>query len=382
MPSENLFEEEKGNSLTKVYVGVGLIVLVIVGVVAFFAFRANQDRVAIAKDAKFEAATRDTTINMLSHIKFSSDEFRQQVLGKGRLERYERVNEDLYFTYPPASQEEFDEFADKFFIDKKKFEWAKEEDGKLTLGGYSAIIRDEKLYFFRTNLKNFKVDSSQMLTFPFNTVNYTISLKETKDFLEDKQVYGGNLAADASSRSIDPMILIANHGIMVGKPNEPSLQRLVQELLKDVEDNREKKIQRLVDFVSNEIAYSYTEALGGGETLKRPNEILMTREGDCSNKTILLASLLEQIGEDYLMVYCPKHITVAVPQGNFQNDNKMDIQWENKNWLIAETTLPGFQVGTTKVQDFNKITPINYVQRPKEKNKIFDASSMKVLEFR
>lgn len=382
MPSKSLFEEEKGNSLTKVYLGVGLIVLVIVGVVAFYAFRANQVRVADAKDAKFEADTRDTTINMLSHMKFSGEEFREQVLGKGRMERYERVNEDLYFTYPPASQEEFDEFTNKFFIDKKKLEMAKEEGGKLSLGGYSAIIRDEKPYFFRTNLKNFKVDPSQVLTFPFNAVNYTISLKETKDFLEDKQVYGGNLVADASSRSIDPMILIANHGIMVGKPNEPSLQRLVQDLLKDVGDNREKKIQRLVDFVSNEIEYSYTEALGGGETLKRPNEILMTRNGDCSNKTILLASLLEQIGEDYLMVYCPKHITIGIPQGNFPNDNKMDIEWENKTWLIAETTLPGFQVGTTKVQDFTKITPINYVQRPKEKNKIFDASSMKVLEFR
>jgi hypothetical protein len=169
---------------------------------------------------------------------------------------------------------------------------------------------------------------------------------------------------------------------MVGKPNEPSLQRLVKELLKDVPDNRESKIQRLLDFVTNEIEYNYTEALGGGETLKRPNEILATRNGDCSNKTILLASLLEQINEDYILLYCPKHITVAVPQGDFPNENKMDFEWERKNWLIAETTLPGFQVGKTIVKDFIKITPVNFVQRPKEKNIIFDASSMKVLEFR
>jgi hypothetical protein len=157
---------------------------------------------------------------------------------------------------------------------------------------------------------------------------------------------------------------------------------LVKDLLKDAGDNRESKIQRLVDFVSNEIEYSYTGAVGRSETLKRPNEVLLTRNGDCSNKTILLASLLEQIGEDYLLLYCPKHITVAVPQGSFPNENKMDFEWERKNWLIAETTLPDFQVGKTKVNGFDKITPVNFVQRPKEKNLIFDASSMRVLEFR
>lgn len=383
MSSGSLFEEEeKSNSLHRIYLAIGLIVLVVAGVVGFFAYRANQEKVKIAKDVRAEENFRDTAINMLSHSTFSGDEFRAQVLGKGRLERFERVNQDLYFTYPASSQQEFDEFVNKFFVDKTKLEMAPEKNGKLELGGYSVRVSDQTPYFFRTTLKNFKVDSTQPLTFPFKTVNYTLTMREVKDFLDNTQVYGGNLAADATQRSDDPLVVFANHGIMVGKPNEPSLQRLVKELLKDVEDNREKKIQRLVDFVSNEIEYSFSEAMSGRETLKRPDEILMTRNGDCSNKTILLASLLEQIGEDYVLLYCPKHITVAVPQGNFPNENKMDFDWEKKNWLIAETTLPNFQVGITKVQEFTKITPINYVQRPKEKNLIFDANSMKVLEFR
>lgn len=383
MSSGSLFEaEEKRSPLNKIYLIIGLAVVILVSVVGYFAYRSNQERVKEAKSVRSEESIRDTVISMLSYPRFSGDEFRAQILGKGRLERFEQVNSDLYFTYPSAGQEEFDEFTTKFFVDKTKLEMAKESDGKLQLGGYSVRVSDQTPYFFRTSVKNFKVDSSQILTFPYKGLNYTLSLQETKDFLDDKQVYGGNLAADATQRSTDFMTLFANHGIMVGKPNEPSLQRLVKELLKDVEDNREKKIQRLVDFVSNEIEYSYSEALGGRETLKRPNEILLTRNGDCSNKTILLASLLEQIGEDYLMLYCPRHITVAVSQGNFPNENKMDFEWENKNWLVAETTLPGFQVGMTKVDGFDKITPINFVQRPREKNLIFDASSMRVLEFR
>lgn len=382
MASGSLFEEEKSNPLRRIYLIIGLVVLIIVGIIAFFAYQSNQERVKIAKDTRAEEGFRDSTVLMLAYARFSGEEFREQILGKGRLERFERVNEDLYFTYPPANQPEFDEFTEKFFVDKTKLEMATEKDGRLQLGGYSVGIGEQKPYFFRSSLKNFKVDSNQTLNFPYKTVNYTLNLRETKGFLDNTQVYGGNLVADATQRSQDPIILFANHGIMVSKPNEPSLQRLVNELLKDVPNNRESKIQRLVDFVSNEIEYNYTEAIGSGETLKRPNEILMTRNGDCSNKTILLASLLEQINEDYILLYCPKHITVAVPQGNFPNENKMDFEWERKTWLFAETTLPNFQVGKTRVEGFNKITPVNFVQRPKEKNLIFDASSLRILEFR
>jgi hypothetical protein len=168
---------------------------------------------------------------------------------------------------------------------------------------------------------------------------------------------------------------------MVAKPDEPSLKRLTEELLKDVEPSREARIQRLVDFVSNDIQYSYAEALGSRETLKRANETLMTGNGDCSNKTILLASLLEQINEEYILLYCPGHITVAVPQGGFPDDNKLDFNWSHKNWMIAETTLPGFQIGKTPVKESNRLTHINYVQDPKNADVIFDANSYEVLKF-
>ena len=42
---------------------------------------------------------------------------------------------------------------------------------------------------------------------------------------------------------------------MVAKPGEPSLKRLIDDLLRDVGDKREARIQRLVDFVSTEIEY-------------------------------------------------------------------------------------------------------------------------------
>jgi hypothetical protein len=91
--------------------------------------------------------------------------------------------------------------------------------------------------------------------------------------------------------------------------------------------------------------------------------------------------LLEQIGEEYVLLYTPRHITVAVPQGEFANDNKLDFTWEGKPWLVAETTVPGFQVGKTKVTEPRLLTTVEYVQNPKNSGVIFDANSYEVLKF-
>jgi transglutaminase superfamily protein len=114
-------------------------------------------------------------------------------------------------------------------------------------------------------------------------------------------------------------VIFANHGALVANPQETSLRRFVNDLTRDIQPDtagaREARVQRVLDFVSREIKYDMREATYNFELLKRPNEVLMSGESDCSNKAILLGSLLEQLGEDYLFVYTPDHITVAVKQG-------------------------------------------------------------------
>ena len=211
--------------------------------------------------------------------------------------------------------------------------------------------------------------------------SYWRGLDELRRLTNNSLLYGGKLITQAPERKDQPIIVFANHAIMVSRPDEPTLKRLTEEILKDVLDIREARIQRLVDLVSGEIAYSFTEAVGARETLKKANETLMTRTADCSNKTILLASMLEQIGEEYILLYCPRHITVAVPQGNFVNENGLDFTWNQKPWMIAETTAPGFQIGRSMIVDPNRLTSVQYVQNPKKSDVIFDANSYEVLKF-
>ncbi len=336
--SDELFNSYTKSRLNFKSIAIGVIAFVALSSAAYFVYWMSKPVPRPADDILAEQI-RDNAVMMLQFRTFSGEEFRQQVLGKGRLERYVKVNDEAFFTYPPSET------------------------------------------FFRTSLRNIKIPRDTTLTFPFSTVNYTLSMDEMNNFITDASVYGGRLIAQEGERTNRPMTIFANHGIMIAKPGEPSLKRLTDDLLKDVGSDRETRIQRLVDFVANEVEYSFTEAVGGRETLKRANETLMTRNGDCSNKTILLASLLEQIGEEYILLYCPRHITVAVPQGNFPNENKVDYDWNNRQWAVAETTVPGFQVGRSKVTRPEILQLVNYVQDPKHMNVIFDVNSGEFLKF-
>jgi hypothetical protein len=324
---------------------------------------------------------RDNTVLLLGFPSFTGDEFRQQVLGRGNLYKYYKVVDEAFFTYPRSSDEEFTDFISNNFYDITKVDFGEQKNGEIWLGDRHVPVSEQAGHFFRTNLANIHIDARKKLKFAFKNVNYEPTLDELYRLTNNSQIYGGRMITQVPERSFKPTMIFANHGIMVAKPGEPSMKRLAEDLLKDVGPSREERIQKLVDFVSNEIAYSWTEALGRGETLKRGDETLMTRTGDCSNKTILLASLLEQIGEEYILLYCPRHITVAIPQGNFANANKLDFTWNSKNWLIAETTVEGFQVGRTLINQSRLLTKVEYVQDPKNADVIYDANSYEILKF-
>lgn len=382
MSSGSIFDSESKKSSNWKFLLIGFVVLIAVCSTVFGLYWSGKPKEKTRDEIAAEEI-RDSTVFMLAQPRFSGEDLGKQVLGKGKLQRFDWKKREAYFSYPQTEKTELDEFLNKYFKNTAKVEIGAEINGTIKLGDYVLTNSPEYFYFFKTPLDNIKIEPDQTLNFPFKNVNYSLTLEEMRNFANNSQVYGGKLIAEQSQRTDEPKIIFANHGIMVAKPNEPSLQRLVNELLKDesIGNDREKKIQRLVDFVSNEIEYSYTEAVGARETLKRANEVLMTRSADCSNKTILLASLLEQIGEEYILLYCPQHITVAVPQGNFVNENKIDFTWNGKPWLVAETTLPGFEVGKTKVNEFTRLTTIQYVQVPKQTDIIFDANSYNLLKF-
>jgi hypothetical protein len=336
---------------------------------------------------------RSTVFSYLAQPAVAGSKVEKQILGNMHLEIIDLDTQHLYFTLPAPedkiSTKELDDAIAKLMTDPTKIDKAKKGDpfdGRLYLGKYTLWQSEERWFFFRTDISNVKIDPDAVLNFQYSQATYNISIKELTDFLTNRNVFGGPLYAVTDQEIKGGPMVFANHGTMVSKPGEKSLQRFVSELTKDISDEdsqaREKRVQRLLDFVSKEIAYDEGEAAYNIELLKRPNEVLMSGKSDCSNKTILLGSMLESIGEDYLFVYMPKHITVAVRKGNFSDNNKLSLLWENETWVIAETTAPGFQIGLDQLKEKTIFKQWKYVQRPRQSNKIFNFATGEELSFR
>ena len=335
-----------------------------------------------------EERIRDAMLSYLTQPGFAGAKMAEQVLGPVRLERLYVPDREVYFSAPAPEQahESFETMVARFVIDPKRIEIASDDGtGHLHVGRYSLRQSADKQVFFKTPVDNIKFDPAIVLKFPFKEATYTIAIPELIDFLDNKSIFGGKMNARMEQTRAGQPVIFANHGAFVARPEETSLRRFVDELIRDIPadgaDAREARVQRLLDFVSREIVYDEREATYNFELLKRPNEVLMTGESDCSNKTILLGSLLEQIGEDYLFVYTPDHITVAVRQGHFPLRNGLSLEWERQTWLIAEGTAPGFRIGIDRVEKEERLKQFKQVQRPRDRNVIFDLATGRQLSF-
>lgn len=346
---------------------------------------------ALRKDLappSLDERTRDAVLSCLAQPGFAGTKVTEQVLGPVRLELLQVPAREVYFSAPAPelTGETFEVTVGRFVVDPKRIVLAGDDGaGRLRLGDYSLRRSEEKSFFFKTPIDNVRFDPATVLRFPYGPATYTLDMRELSDFLQNKSIFGGRMIARTGESQGGRPVVFANHGALVARPGESSLGRLVGELTRDIpadgEGARAARVQRVLDFVSREIKYDLREATYDFELLKRPNEVLMSGESDCSNKAILLGSLLEQMGEDYLFVYTPGHITVAVRQGGFPVSNGLWVEWEGQAWLIAEGTAPGFRIGIDHLRDEARFKQFQYVQRPRDRDAIFDLATGRQLLF-
>jgi hypothetical protein len=332
--------------------------------------------------------TRDALLACLSQPGFVGTKVVEQVLGPVRLELLQMRDREVYFSAPTPEKvnETFESMIARFVIDPKGVVMGEDDgSGRLRLGNYSLLHSADKYFFFKTPVNNIKFDPGIVLKFPFKLATYTLDMQELENFLQNKSIFGGRINARMEQTRAGLPVIFANHGALVARPEETSLRRFVDELTRDIPANgegaREARVQRVLDFVSREIKYDLRETTYNFELLKRPNEVLMSGESDCSNKAILLGSLLEQLGEDYLFVYTPDHITVAVRQGNFPVRNGLYVAWQAQVWLIAEGTAPGFRIGVDRLREEARFKQFQHIQRPRDRDMIFDVATGRQLSF-
>lgn len=333
--------------------------------------------------ADFHAAV---ILNLLAQPTYCGDEFIRQAIGEAHLELVDEAAGRCYFSAPSKgvagdTKSLVTKTASRFVTNTGRLEIAKLQDNEWQLGDYTLQHTAEKSAFFSVPITNIRFPNGLTFRFPYHAASYTISGAELQAYQENSAIYGGLLEADISAYyDVMGEESLANRGALVAKPGEPSLRRLVNALA-PMKDST-KRVQKLADFVTQEIADDYAEASQAGQVLKNASNTLMTRRGSRGNKAVLLASLMEQVGTDYILVYSPRRIWVAVPQKGFAGSAGTTFDWDGVRWTLIDVATPGFKIGTTKITDAPPLSDLLFVQRPRQKEVIVDRTAGQSLGFR
>lgn len=327
-----------------------------------------------------------TVESMIDDSGFTGDDFVEQLTGVKTTCVLSEVGPGKY-KYFTLKAEDFDSQADliakNLTTDPLAIEWGRTDEGGFEVTPTSGPIKLGPLryhgkgeYFFRIPNEAFPTfDPSKKLSYDYEGVTYDITLAELSNYLGNHNTINGYLSIINDQHIVDGIVqreIVSNHVPLIAKPGEPSLLRLVRKLTKG-SVRSEAKAQQLLRFVNTQIRYSEDDANSEVEKLQRPNEVLMTGEADCSGKVILYASLLEQAGIDYLVVYMEGHIAIAV-KGNFPDHNGMSFSYNGTTYHLVETTVKdGFHIGSTLIGDGNgkllRLNTIDFVMEPEPDSK-------------
>ena len=320
------------------------------------------------------ASETDLQLTVLSYMdsrRYSNPDFGRQVTGT-EAEFLDIVDEKVYFTLPkglPDKARTLEKLAkNPDLVRNSKFVRGEERlDNYIALPDFEIISMPLSEFIVDPNRK--VVIRYQKMPFETNEdLFYDVTVSELNGFLRNRMVYGGPQYADEGIVRFGKKVFLPNLGSIVAGKGEQSLERLVSRII-DPQEPMEIQIAKLNVFVANAIPYDTAQAENDFRYRKRPNETLMTEKAICDSKVVLLASLLEQIGADYHILYLFKdetgigHSQVAVA-GDFPKTNGLGIKINGTDYAIAETTVRGFFIGATRLTDYTDPEYIKYRQRP------------------
>jgi len=282
---------------------------------------------------------------------------------------YDPENEELYFIFKRELGRAT--VLKKMCLDTSNTEFAACDSGICNFGSLQGRI--DGYYAFRTPSSNLRIDSLQQFKCNLPDHTFSVSFSELRTDKDSAISYKFAKYIDVSPY-LHARVRASNIGSYISlKDKDPVIKRLAAELTKGL-TTPEEKAQKMLDFVSKEIEYSYEDHWYQAEITKRAHEVLIAGEADCSGKSTLYASLLEQCGIPYCLLYFDKHVNVGV-KGNFNAENSYSFKVKNDTYYMAETTVPEFVIGSTRLSNHEILDKVLFYQIPFTSENVYDAAT-------
>ncbi len=262
-------------------------------------------------------------------------------------------------------------------IDSTQIEYAPCESGMCEFGGMKGNI--DGYYAFRIPCSNLQVDTTKLFKYKYNSTTLDMSFKDLMKELDDSVYYNTGKTIDLT-HYFGREIYASNIGAYVSKKGKDNVIKKLADRITEGLKSNEEKAQSLLQFVTTNISYSYEDLWYETEVAKRAHEVLLSGDGDCSGKTTLYASLLEQCDIPYCLLYYKNHVNVGV-QGTYPEENGYTQTVENKKYAVAETTVENFIIGKTKIDKSEIISDLLFYQNPHISPFIFNAKTKEKFEF-
>lgn len=181
----------------------------------------------------------------------------------------------------------------------------------------------------------------------FTYVGMSVTWIETRDLRPYVPKMSGELVSpfDSGVIELNGMVIKTN----LARSGE--LSELARTLAHGCEGNDGCEAQKLFDYVT---AIPYRT----DHTSRNALEVVQTNWGDCDDKTNLYASLLNERGIDYRLVYVPHHVFMAVHTRDSSSLPMLaaSLTIGGEKYYYAETTAKGARIG-----EFNGQFPSSFV---------------------
>ena len=272
----------------------------------------------------------------------------------------DREKQLLYFVFDTSLNKE--EMVSKIAKDTSLVEFAPCKSGPCNFGGLEGSI--DGIYALRIPMSNLNADSTLHFPMELKTMKDSLSYNAVTQLMDSNLYYSGEPFWEINGTAC------ANLGVLVMKKNTTTPIYRFAQRIKGRAQKKEDVIQKVLDVVANEIEYSYADFWYKTEIFQRAHEVLISGYADCSGKTVLMASLLEQLDIPYQILYYKQHVNIAI-SGKFSGANKLHCDIKGKTYYLAECTCPNFKIGRTKLQ--GEILPqLSYYQNPRKSIDIYD----------
>lgn len=305
--------------------------------------------------------------------KFIGSTIKDQLFPDVTPDKFNPQDSMVYFTLSElhCNEKKRREVMGKYVQSYSKLDWNWKRKDVIGLGTLRRKQSPELYCACRTKLSNLAIDSTTILEFPYPSATYSLSLLELALYLTDQTLYGEHILSQYAGQDYNSEPFY-NYGLLVAKPGEPSLARFTETLLASVPNDRPQQIQRLLDFVTKEVKSDNFLDPNPKKILKRPNETLISQTGNAVNKTVLFASMLEQLKAEYIIAYAKGNVVVGLPREEFTEQNGHTLEWDGTVWLLCATSVPDFQIGGDYLPDPSTTNQITVVQRPKQVGVLVD----------